>query len=185
MALLNDVPDSALWLLQDTDGAAARLRQAAESAGVQAGRLAFAPRVRVDEHLARHRAANLFLDTLPYGAHTTASDALWAGLPVLTCRGSTFPGRVGVSLLTALGLHDVLVADDLQAYRQRALALACDPGELRSIRRRLLEAIDHAPLFDTPATCSQLESAFREMVRRHAAGLPPQAFHVSDVQQPA
>src|SRR5262249_47334211 len=113
MRLLDRLPDSVLWLLEDTVAAPQSLRRDAASRGVKPEGLVFASRVRLDQHLARHCLADLFLDTQPSGAHTTASDALWAGLPVLTCRGSTFSGRVATSLLNAIGLPE-LVADDLE-----------------------------------------------------------------------
>jgi len=160
MRILAAVPGSVLWLLQDNDAATRHLREAAQAHGVDADRLRFAPRTRLDEHLARHRAADLFLDTLPYNAHTTASDALWAGLPVLSCRGTTFPGRVGASLLHALGLDTDLLADGAAAYEARAIALASDRAALAAVRDRLAAARTSAPLFDTPAYCRELERVF-------------------------
>jgi predicted O-linked N-acetylglucosamine transferase (SPINDLY family) len=164
MRILAAVDASVLWLLQDNDTATRNLRAAAASHGIDAARLHFAPRIRLDEHLARHARADLFLDTLPYNAHTTASDALWAGLPVLSCRGSTFPGRVGASLLHALSLGDELLVDDVAAYEARAIALARDPARLAGLRERLTLARTTAPLFDTPAYCRALESAFAGLV---------------------
>jgi predicted O-linked N-acetylglucosamine transferase (SPINDLY family) len=178
MRLLRAVPDAVLWLLQDNDAATARLRTAAAAAGVDPSRLVFAPRLRLDEHLARHRAADLFLDTLPYGAHTTASDALWAGLPLLSCRGRSFAGRVGASLLTALGLQDELLVEDLAAYEARALSLAGDRRRLRRVRERLAEARDRAPLFDAPARLREFERALQGMVERRRAGQPAAAVDV-------
>ncbi len=160
MRILQAVDGSVLWLLQDNDAATANLREAATSHGIDAGRLHFAPRIRLDDHLARHRLADLFLDTLPYNAHTTASDALWAGLPVLSCRGTTFPGRVGASLLHALNLGDDLLTEDVATYESRAIALARDPARLAELRVRLAQARATAPLFDTPATTRDLERAF-------------------------
>ncbi|MEP6505226.1 MAG: hypothetical protein ABJD97_17960, partial [Betaproteobacteria bacterium] len=164
MRILAAVDGSALWLLEDNDAATRNLRAAAQALGIAAARLHFAPRIRLDEHLARHSRADLFLDTLPYNAHTTASDALWAGLPVLSCRGSTFPGRVGASLLHALGLGDELLVDDGAAYEARAIALARDPARLARVRERLARARTTAPLFDTPAYCRALEAAFARLI---------------------
>ena len=130
MRILAAVDGSVLWLLQDNDAATRNLCAAAESHGIAPERLHFAPRIRLDDHLARHACADLFLDTLPYNAHTTASDALWAGLPVLSCRGTTFPGRVGASLLHALGLADELLLDDVAAFEARAIELARDRARL-------------------------------------------------------
>jgi predicted O-linked N-acetylglucosamine transferase (SPINDLY family) len=159
------VDGSVLWLLEDNDAATRHLRAAAEAQGITATRLHFAPRIRLDEHLARHACADLFLDTLPYNAHTTASDALWAGLPVLSCRGSTFPGRVGASLLHSLGLADELLVDDAAAFEARAIELARDRTRLARVRERLAHARTTAPLFDTPAYCRALEQAYEDLLK--------------------
>jgi protein O-GlcNAc transferase len=164
MRILAGVPGSVLWLLQDNDAATRNLRAAAQAHGIAANRLHFAPRIRLDEHLARHACADLFLDTLPYNAHTTASDALWAGLPVLSCRGATFAGRVGASLLHALELGDELLVDDVAAFEARAIELARDPARLARVRERLARARQAAPLFDTPAYCAALERAYEAMI---------------------
>jgi predicted O-linked N-acetylglucosamine transferase (SPINDLY family) len=166
MRILHAVDDSVLWLLEDNPAATANLGAAAVAHGVARERLRFAPRVRLDEHLARHALADLFLDTLPYNAHTTASDALWAGLPVLTCRGSTFPGRVGASLLAALGLDNELVTADMPGYEARAIALARDPEALARIRGTLAARRVDAPLFDTPRYARDLERAYSDMLGR-------------------
>ena len=165
MRILAAVEGSVLWLLQDNDAATRNLRDAAISHGIAATRLHFAPRLRLDEHLARHACADLFLDTLPYNAHTTASDALWAGLPVLSCRGTTFPGRVGASLLHALGLADELLVDDVPAFEARAIELARDRARLARVRERLAQARATAPLFDTPAYCRAFEQACEAMLK--------------------
>src|SRR5258708_12894674 len=136
MRLLRSVPGSVLWLVEPNDLVKGNLRSEAEKRGVDPGRLVFAPLVSSAEHLGRHRHADLFLDTLPCNAHTTASDALWAGLPVLTCSGGTFAGRVAGSLLTAIGLPE-LVTGSLEEYEQLALALARDPQPLIALRRKL------------------------------------------------
>ena len=164
MRILAAVDGSVLWLLQDNDAATRNLRAAAVAHGVAAERLHFAPRIRLDEHLARHACADLFLDTLPYNAHTTASDALWAGLPVLSCRGSTFPGRVGASLLHALEMADDLLVEDVPAFEARAIELARDRARLARVRERLAQARRTAPLFDTPAYARALESAYEAML---------------------
>ncbi|HEY9029384.1 MAG TPA: hypothetical protein VIP05_34175, partial [Burkholderiaceae bacterium] len=166
MRILAAVDGSVLWLLQDNDAASANLRAAAASRGIAANRLHFAPRIRLDEHLARHACADLFLDTLPYNAHTTASDALWAGLPVLSCRGTTFPGRVGASLLHALGLADELLVDDVAAFEARAIALAREPARLTRLRERLAHARATAPLWDTPAYARALEALYAQALGR-------------------
>ena len=177
MRVLNQVPGSVLWLLKDNELAGANLRLEAELRGVAPERLVFAKRMPLPEHLARHRLADLFLDTLPYNAHTTASDALWVGLPVLTCLGETFASRVGASLLRAVGLPEMVV-DSLADYEARALALAKDPEALAQLRARLLAQRDTAPLFDTDRFRRDLESAYQTMWQRHQQGLPPTPFAV-------
>ena len=142
MRLLDQVKDSVLWLLEDNQAATHNLRREAAARGVASDRLVFAPRLEAGEHLARHRSADLFLDTLPYGAHTTASDALWTGLPVLTCRGSTFAGRVGASLLHAAGLPE-LITDSLAEYEALALKLARDRDTLRALKQTLARRPRH------------------------------------------
>ena len=163
MRILAAVDGSVLWLLQDNDAATRNLQAAAAAYGIAAERLHFAPRIRLDEHLARHACADLFLDTLPYNAHTTASDALWAGLPVLSCRGSTFPGRVGASLLHALDLAEDLLVDDVPVFEARATLFARDRARLARVRERLAQARRTAPLFDTPAYARALEAAYEAM----------------------
>jgi protein O-GlcNAc transferase len=164
MRILAAVDRSVLWLLEDNDAATRNLRAAAVAHGVAPERLHFAPRIRLDEHLARHACADLFIDTLPYNAHTTASDALWAGLPVLSCRGTTFPGRVGASLLHALDLGDDLLVNDAAGYEARAVELARDPARLARVRARLAQARRTAPLFDTPAYCRALEEVYANLL---------------------
>src|SRR5262249_8731944 len=141
MRLLGRTPGSVLWLLGGNDVGMANLRREAGERGVAPERLIFAPFARPEEHLARHAAADLFLDTLPYNAHTTASDALWAGLPLVTCAGNTFAGRVATSLLRAAGLPK-LVTGNLEDYEALASKLAAESSLLQSIRRRLAENRD-------------------------------------------
>ena len=178
MRLLAQVPGSVLWLLADSAETEMHLRREAEARGVAGERLVFAGRMGLPEHLARQRLADLFLDTLPYNAHTTTSDALWAGLPVLTCLGLTFAGRVAASLLTAVGLPE-LVAPDLAAYEALALQLATDPARLAALRQKLLAQRDSAPLFDTPRFTAHLEKAYLQMVERYHQGLAPQAMVIT------
>jgi predicted O-linked N-acetylglucosamine transferase (SPINDLY family) len=180
MRLLDHVPGSVLWLLEDNVEAAASLRREAERRGVGPERLVFAPRRALDEHLARHRLADLFVDTLPYNAHTTASDALWAGLPVVTCMGRTFAGRVAGSLLDAVGLPD-LVTHSLPDYGALALKLATTPDMLSAIRARLARNRTTYPLFDTDRFRRHLESAYATMWERHQRGLPPAGFAVEAI----
>jgi protein O-GlcNAc transferase len=178
MRLLRTVPDSVLWLLEDNAPAARNLRREAQSRGVDGHRLIFAPRVSPDAHLERHALADLFLDTLPYNAHTTASDALWAGLPVLTCMGASFQGRVAASLLHTIGLPE-LITHSLDEYFGCAAALASDPARLQDLRTRLAHNRTRRPLFDTRRFCRHLEDAYTTMWRRHEAGLSPESFTVS------
>ncbi|WP_188259651.1 tetratricopeptide repeat protein [Azospirillum tabaci] len=177
--LLRAVPDSALWLLDSHPEASANLRREAARRGVAEGRLVFAPRRPPAEHLARYRLADLFLDTTPVGAHTTASDALWAGLPVLTVPGEGFASRVGASLLRAAGLPELAVRS-LDDYEAAALRLAGDPDGLARLKTRLAAERDGAPLFDTDRFARALERAYATMWDIHAAGKPPRAFAVRD-----
>jgi predicted O-linked N-acetylglucosamine transferase (SPINDLY family) len=173
MELLRQVGGSVLWLIEDNPWAKGNLRAEATRRGVDADRLVFAPRVPMAEHLARHRLADLFLDTLPYNAHTTASDALWAGLPVLTCVGETFAGRVAASLLHAVRLPE-LVTHTPEAYAARAIELSRKPAVLRALRERLTTSVRSLPLFDASRFARHLEAAFHTMHERHLAGLGPE-----------
>lgn len=177
MRLLHRLPGSCLWLLEGNDAVADNLRRAAAAHEISPQRLVFAPRVKLDAHLARHRLADLFLDTLPYGAHTTASDALWAGLPVLTCLGDSFAGRVAASLLRAIGLPELITAD-LREYEERAFQLSTTPQALADIRSKLARQRLTHPLFDATRFSQHLESALVEMWERHRRGMPPESFSV-------
>ena len=178
MRLLKRVPGSVLWLIQDNHDASRALRAQANLAGIQPTRLVFAPRLPLPEHLARHALADLFLDTHPCNAHTTASDALWAGLPVLTRLGGAFASRVGASLVSAAGTAE-MACPDLASYEAKALSLARDPSGLAAIRTRLLASRTSAPLFDTDRFRQAVESAFTTMHERRLAGLPPAPFSVA------
>lgn len=180
MRLLRQVEESVLWLLEANDTASANLRREAARRGVAPDRLVFAPRLRPDEHLARHALADLFLDTLPYNAHTTASDALWAGLPVLTCLGEAFPGRVAASLLKAAGLPE-LITRDMSAYEVLALSLVHDRAKLAGIRERLAANRASCALFDTDRMRRHLEAAYAAMWERYRRGEKPAAFAVEPV----
>jgi predicted O-linked N-acetylglucosamine transferase (SPINDLY family) len=177
MRLLKAVEGSVLWLLDDNPAAVRNLRAEAEARGVSAQRLVFAPRRSLDGHLARHRLGDLFLDTLPCNAHTTASDALWVGLPLLTCAGETFAGRVAASLLSAAGLPE-LITETLASYEALATALARDPSALSHLKAKLAERHDVAPLFDTERFTRNLESAFVTMWERTQKGMPAESFAV-------
>jgi predicted O-linked N-acetylglucosamine transferase (SPINDLY family) len=162
MSLLRDVPGSVLWLRRMDSRAAHNLQDAAAGLGVEPPRLVFAPHVqRTEEYLGLLQLADLFLDTLPYNAHTTAADALWAGVPLLTCRGQSFAGRVGASLLNTAGLPD-LVCSSLEDYRATALRLAAEPVELRAMRRRVSLARDSGA-FDAQRYARNLEALYDAM----------------------
>ncbi len=167
MRLLRATPGSVLWLSAANATAQANLHHEAEQSGVEVQRLIFAPRLPdVADHLARQRQADLFLDTLPYNAHTTACDALWAGVPLLTCLGTTFVGRVAASLLKAIGL-DELVTHSLEDYEALALKLAHNPAALAALRERLAHNKTTFPLFDTARTTRQIEAAYTAMWQRY------------------
>jgi predicted O-linked N-acetylglucosamine transferase (SPINDLY family) len=177
MRLLSDIESSVLWLLAGNDTAVHNLRIAAEAAGISPQRLVFAPRASPGEHLARHRLADLFVDTLPCSAHTAASDALWAGLPLITVAGTTFAGRVAASLLTALGLPQ-LITHSLADYEAVALSLAREPEKLATIRRTVGERRNTSTLFDTQRITRSLERAYLMMWERCRQNLLPQGFAV-------
>ena len=182
MRLLRAVEGSVLWLSQDNVDARENLRGAAAARGIDPARLIFALRLDLyEEHLARHRLADLFLDTLPYNAHATASDALWAGLPLLTCRGATFAGRVATSLLDAAGLPE-LVTDDLGAYEALALRLATDASLLRGFWQRLAQNRATCPLFDTDRFRRHIERAYTTMWELQQRGERPASFSVEPVR---
>jgi protein O-GlcNAc transferase len=184
MRLLSNVDGSVLWLLRDNDAAAGNLKREARSRSVDPARLVFANRIEQPQHLARHRLADLFLDTLPYNAHSTCSDALWAGLPVLTCTGKSFAGRVAASLLHAVGLPE-LVTGSLADYAARALWLAEDQSLLGEIRKRLMENRLNCPLFDTDLSRRHLEAAYKRMWRSLRRGERPRSFTIEPEADPA
>jgi predicted O-linked N-acetylglucosamine transferase (SPINDLY family) len=171
-AVLRGVPGSVLWLMSGPGRADERLRAAANAAGVEASRLVFMRKQPHAEYLARLQLADLFLDTNPYNAHTTASDALWAGCPLLTVPGATFAARVAGSLNHHLGMDAMNVADD-QAFVRRAVELATTPGALAALRFELAARRDASPLFDMPGFAADFAALLRRMAERHRAGLPP------------
>ncbi len=177
MELLKVVPGSVLWLLEGNRFIPANLRREAQIRGVAAERLVFAPRRPLPEHLARHRSADLFLDTFPVNAHTTASDALWAGCPVLTLAGETFASRVAGSLLRTMGLPE-LVTTSLADYQALALRLARNADMLADLRTRLEANRKNSPLFDGGQFARNLEKAYLTMREIHAVGEKPRAFAV-------
>jgi len=179
MRLLEAVPDSVLWLFEANATARDNLYYQAGAHGIDPFRIVFAPRAPLPEHLARHVHADLVVDTLPYNAHTTASDALWAGVPLVTCAGDSFASRVAASLLTAAGLPD-LVTTSLGDYEALALALARDPARLAALRARLTAEKTSCALFDAARYVRGLEDAYQRMHARRISGAPPEAFTVTD-----
>jgi protein O-GlcNAc transferase len=178
MRLLAGVPGSVLWLSPKNASAERNLREEARRRGVDAARLVFAPRVpQIEDHLARHRLADLFLDTLPYNAHATAGDALWAGLPVLTCLGASFAGRVGGSLLRAAGLPELVTASPAD-YEALALRLARERPLLASLRELLERHCTRSALFDTARLARHIEAAYATMRDIWQKGEAPRAFRV-------
>ena len=161
MAILKAAPDSVLWLYAGAPGAAENLKAHAEAAGVASERLVFAQPAPHDQHLARHALADLVLDTWPYGAHTTASDALRIGVPVLTFPGKSFASRVGASLLTAIGMPELIAASEAD-YVAKAVALVNDPA----LKARVGEAVQRSTLFDPAAFARSLEAAYAGLLRR-------------------
>lgn len=172
--LLRQTEGSVLWLLRSNTWAEANLQREAEKRGVAGGRIVFADNLPLEQHLGRLQNADLFLDTLPVNAHTTASDALWAGVPVVTCMGETFIARVAGSLLHAVGLPD-LVTQSLDDYRALALKLAHSPQILAVLRQHLIEKRMQLPLFDTPRLTAGLEALYGLMWQRHEAARATQA----------
>ena len=184
LRILDRAPGAVLWLLVDGEEALANLRAEAGLRGVAPERLRAAARLDAPAHLARCQAADLFLDTLGCNAHTTATDALWAGLPVLSCPGANFASRVAASLLGAAGLGE-LACDSVAAYEDRAVALAAEPAAAARLRERLVAGRRTCALFDTARLVRSLEAAFAEMVRRHSRGEAPQAIDVAELQRSA
>jgi len=180
MRLLIRVEGSVLWLLEGNAAASRNLRLEAVARGVNAERLVFAPRMSPSAHIARQALADLFLDTLPCNAHTTASDALWAGLPVLTCRGGAFPGKVAASVLRAIGLPE-LIAENLDDYEALAFRLATTPALLADFRSRLTRNKTTQPLFDIDRYRRHIESAYVTMYEQYQRGESPQGFPVSAI----
>ena len=177
MRILSHTPGSVLWLLADNPKAMDNLIREAAARGIDCLRLIFANRLPISEHLARHGLADLFLDTLPYNAHTTCSDALWAGLPVLTLMGHTFPGRVAASLLSAVGLSE-LIANTQEEYVSLAIELATNRKKLDGIKERLAKNRLTAPLFNSTLFVKNLETVYIKMYERYLEGLLPECINI-------
>lgn len=177
MEILSSVTDSVLWLYQDNPYIVDNLRTQAKLNGVDPYRLIFATKLPLHDHLARHQLANLFLDTYPYNAHTTASDALWANLPVLTLQGNSFASRVASSLLRNVGL-DELVSNSVESYRNTAIDLALNPNRLKAIKEKLSKNILSAPVFMTECYAKDIENAFTVVQTRLLKGLPTENIYI-------
>ena len=182
MRLLKSVNGSVLWLLQRTPTAAENLRKEAKSRGIDPARLVFAPLMNPEEHLARHRFADLFIDTFPCNAHTTASDALWAGLPILTQIGKSFAARVAASLLNAMDLTE-LITTTSEEYESRAVELANDPLKLAQIKKKLEQNRQTSPLFNGQLFARHIEAAFLEIHLRHLSGKKPDHVYVKALME--
>jgi len=175
--ILKAVPGSVLWLLEDNALAKANLIKEVRARGLSEDRLVFAGRLDLPEHLARHRVADLFIDTVPCNAHTTASDALWVGLPVLTIQGETFAGRVAASLLSAIDMPE-LITKSLNEYEVLAIDLAKNPEKLKALKEKLQQNRFTTPLFNTQLSTDQIESAYIKMYERSQAGFPPEHLEI-------
>jgi predicted O-linked N-acetylglucosamine transferase (SPINDLY family) len=181
MRILNHVEGSVLWLFAENQTAIENLRNEAKIRDIDPARLVFADAMDLPDHLARHRLADLFLDTLPYNAHTTASDALWAGLPVLTRIGKAFPGRVAASLLNAIGLPE-LIANSCNEYEKLAIEFALSPEKRSVIREKLTNNRLTTPLFDAPLYTQHVEAAYEAMYQRHKTGSPPDHIEIAPIR---
>jgi len=178
MRILKAVEGSVLWLFEANPWVSANLRKEAQKQSIDPKRLIFASRIpSLADHLARYRAADLFIDTLPYNAHTTASDALWAGLPVLTLIGQSFAARVAASLLNAIDLPE-LITHTREEYEALAIELASHPHKLATIKQKLAENRLTTPLFDAPLFTKHLEAAYTQMMERYWAELAPEYIDV-------
>ena len=178
MRILKVVEGSILWLFQDNSWAVENLKKEAEKQGIAPDRLVFAVRMPLPDHLARHRLADLFLDTFPYNAHTTTSDALWAGLPVLTMMGQSFASRVAASLLNAIELPE-LITNTQEQYEALAIELAKNPKKLADIKLKLAKNRLTTPLFDTPLFTQNLETAYIKMMERYQSDLKPDHMFIA------
>jgi protein O-GlcNAc transferase len=177
MKILKRVPGSVLWLLWDNRSAEDNLRQAAQNKGIDPDRLVFGRKVSKEDHLARMRLADLALDTRVYNGHTTTSDSLWAGVPVITIQGTHFASRVSASIIDAIGLQE-LITHDLNDYEDLAVHLASNPDELKSLQKKLFNGRKTKPLFDTAGFTQNIESAFTEMWQIYQTRRPPRPIDV-------
>jgi predicted O-linked N-acetylglucosamine transferase (SPINDLY family) len=177
LRILKAVEDSVLWLIESNNNTTKNLKKEAMKFGINKDRLVFATFMPVEDHLSRIKQADLFIDTLPYNAHTTTSDALRMGLPVLTCIGSSFASRVAASLLNAVNLPE-LITNSQEQYESLAVELATNPEKLKVIKDKLVDNLPAAPLYDTPLFTRHLESAYLAMYDRYQNGLDPDHIYV-------
>jgi predicted O-linked N-acetylglucosamine transferase (SPINDLY family) len=168
---------SVLWLLEDNPVNKKNIQKEAKRRGISEDRIIFANRIDNSEHLARHQLADLFLDTLPYNAHTTASDALWSGLPVLTCKGDTFQGKVASSLLNAIGLPE-LITNSLHEYQKLAIKIAND-NNISDIKNKLNNNIKSTALFNTKNFTKYMEEAYIKIYEQNKKGLKPENIFIN------
>jgi len=180
MNILKAVPESVLWLLADNPVAQANLLKSATHQGIDPQRLIFGQRMEASEYLARYKTADLFLDTWPYNAGTTASDALLVGLPVLTLQGQSFPARMASSVLMGLGVPE-LITKTVEDYQNKAIALALNPGQHQALKEKVRAQQKTGLLFNSPAFTRSLERGMVHTLERAASGLGPQTFHVNDL----
>jgi len=178
MRILNKVEGSVLWLIKANKWAVTNLKKEAEKRGINSSRLIFADKINLDKHLARHSLADLFIDTFNYNAHTTASDALWAGLPVVTKLGKSFAARVAGSLLTAVDLPELIVETN-EDYEALILDLVNNPKRLAAIKKKLMKNRLSKPLFDTELFTKHLEDGYRQAYNRYLTGHGPANIDVS------
>jgi predicted O-linked N-acetylglucosamine transferase (SPINDLY family) len=177
MNILRQVPEGVLWLQLENEITEKNLRQEAERRGVEPTRLIFSGKLLKDQHLGRLRLADVVLDTRIVNGIITTSDALWAGVPVITLQGNSFTSRVSSSILTAIGLPE-LIAQTLEEYESLAINLAHNLDELQTIRQKLTENLTTEPLFDTPRFARNLEKAYKEMWKIFVAGESPRQIKV-------
>jgi hypothetical protein len=180
MRILQSVKGSVLWLLEDNPTSKINVEREAFKRGVAPRRIVFAKRLPYSDHLGRYRYADLFLDTLPYNAHSTASDALWAGLPILTRVGKSFSARVAASLLNAVGLPE-LITTSIEEYEQLAIKLATDPVKMQVLKQKLSNNRFSSKLFDTPLYAKHLEAAYIVMRDRYKGELEPDDIYIRDL----
>jgi predicted O-linked N-acetylglucosamine transferase (SPINDLY family) len=180
MRILKKVDNSVIWLLEDSNTGANNLRKEAEIRGIDPIRLIFAPRMKLEDHLARHREADLFLDTLPYNAHTTASDAIWTGLPVLTKIGQSFAARVAASLLNVMQLPELITKTD-EEYEYMAIELALNPLQLAEIKNKLDQKRLTSPLFNGELFARHIELAFEIIHNRQLHGEKPEHIEIQSL----